>query len=417
MKILYIAYSCDPFNGSEDQIGWNIPISCAKNGNKVIVVTKQDHKDNIEKFFSSHHISNISYYFVDVPNLYKKVFRGIFYSARIIAWQKRAYKFVKKLLMSEKVDIIHQVAPIEFRAIGNYGKINSVPFVLGPIGGGFNIPPCFKSYVRKHWFSEFCRKVLNALSFTKIKINKKMSLVDYVYFTNQESLDAFRKHGIFIPKNKTELYCDVGVDSSKIQKTEQNISAVRNILVPGRLYYRKGQMFLLDCIKELQSKNLKRDFEVRIVGDGNLKKEIDRCVSKHHFLQKHIKMIGKVPYTQMEHEFAKCNFVVLPTFSEATGTVLIEALASGKPYVTCNHFGAPVLDDGRASWLFDGKTKREAIISFVNCLTEAINDDAALIEKTSCANKSAFDYSWDVKTNHFYKKYRELLLLEGKDII
>ena len=417
MRVLYIAYSCDPFNGSEDQIGWNIPISSAKDGNEVIVITKQDHKENIEKFFLSHHISNISYYFIDVPKQKKKIFRGIFYSARIIAWQKRAYKFVKKLLMSEKVDIIHQIAPIEFRAIGNYGKIKNIPFVLGPIGGGFNIPLCFKSYVRKHWFSELCRKVLNTICFAKIKMSKKMSLVDYVYFTNQESLDAFRKHGINIPTNKTELYCDVGVDSASIKKTEQNIEGSRIILVPGRLYYRKGQIFLLDCISRLKSKNLVRNFEVRIVGDGNLKKEINHYISKHQFLQKHIKMVGKVPYTQMDHEFAGCNFVVLPTFSEATGTVLIESLAAGKPYVTCNHFGAPVLDNSNASWLFDGKTKKEAIDSFVNCLVEAINDDVVLIKKTSCANKSAFDYSWDVKTSHFNKKYRELLKLEEKNVI
>lgn len=32
MKILYIAYSCNPYAGSEDKIGWNIPYAaCEEN--------------------------------------------------------------------------------------------------------------------------------------------------------------------------------------------------------------------------------------------------------------------------------------------------------------------------------------------------------------------------------------------------
>ena len=52
MKIIYIAYSCDPFNGSEDQIGWNIPFYNSQNNkNEIFVITKREQKNNIEKYF------------------------------------------------------------------------------------------------------------------------------------------------------------------------------------------------------------------------------------------------------------------------------------------------------------------------------------------------------------------------------
>ena len=43
MKILYVAYSCDPYNGSEDKFGWNIPYIYSKNNPKDIVylITKE----------------------------------------------------------------------------------------------------------------------------------------------------------------------------------------------------------------------------------------------------------------------------------------------------------------------------------------------------------------------------------------
>ena len=50
MNILYIAYSCDPFNGSEDQIGWNIPfINSQDSENKIWVITKKEQKKNIDE--------------------------------------------------------------------------------------------------------------------------------------------------------------------------------------------------------------------------------------------------------------------------------------------------------------------------------------------------------------------------------
>ena len=44
MNILYIAYSCSPYGGSEEAIGFNIPIEMSKNNN-VYVITKEESVD------------------------------------------------------------------------------------------------------------------------------------------------------------------------------------------------------------------------------------------------------------------------------------------------------------------------------------------------------------------------------------
>ena len=49
MNILYIAYSCDPYEGSEDKIGWCVPLQSAQN-NRVYVITKEEQRENIEKY-------------------------------------------------------------------------------------------------------------------------------------------------------------------------------------------------------------------------------------------------------------------------------------------------------------------------------------------------------------------------------
>ena len=53
MNILYIAYSCLPDSGSENKIGWNIPIESSKSNN-VFVVTKEEHREAIEAYLKKH---------------------------------------------------------------------------------------------------------------------------------------------------------------------------------------------------------------------------------------------------------------------------------------------------------------------------------------------------------------------------
>ena len=70
MNILYIAYSCDPYEGSEDRIGWSVPFESAKT-NCVYVITKEEQRTSVERFLRENPVKNIKFYFVDIPAFYK----------------------------------------------------------------------------------------------------------------------------------------------------------------------------------------------------------------------------------------------------------------------------------------------------------------------------------------------------------
>ena len=186
MKRLYIAYSCNPFAGSEDKIGWCVPYESAKT-NKVYVVTKEEQREPIEKYLQTHVLENIEFYYVDIPNFYKKVFKGFMYSGRLNIWNKRAFPIVKKLCCDNKIDIIHQITPIEFRAIGDYGKIEKVKFVCGPLGGGEFLPNGLKEYAKSHQIVEIIRVLINHWYRFKLKVTGKLNRCDYIMFANKET--------------------------------------------------------------------------------------------------------------------------------------------------------------------------------------------------------------------------------------
>ncbi len=186
MNILYIAYSCSPYAGSEDKIGWCVPFESSKT-NQVYVITKEEQREPIERYISTHSECNVQFYYVDIPFFYKKIFKGFMYSGRLNVWNKRALPLAAEICKKNKVNIIHQITPIEFRAIGNYGKIKDVKFVCGPLGGGESLPRGLKDYAKGHEAIEIIRNLINRWYRFQLKITGKLNRCDYIMFANAET--------------------------------------------------------------------------------------------------------------------------------------------------------------------------------------------------------------------------------------
>ena len=51
MNLVYVAYCCAPYNGSEASIGWEIPLNASRN-NKVFLVTVPESKPFIDRYYA-----------------------------------------------------------------------------------------------------------------------------------------------------------------------------------------------------------------------------------------------------------------------------------------------------------------------------------------------------------------------------
>lgn len=207
MKILYVALSCSPCNGSEDKIGWNVPFEASKE-NEVYVITLIEQKRYIEEYLSKNPVKNLHFTYIDVASFYKKIFKGSLFSLRFGMYNRRAFKEAKKLCAENDIKVIHQITPIEFRAIGDYGKIKNVNFVLGPIGAAQVIPKPLKEYKRGRSFIEFSRNVINKWAKFKLKVTKKLSRCDTILFANNETKDYLKP----LLKNNYSVITEVGVN-------------------------------------------------------------------------------------------------------------------------------------------------------------------------------------------------------------
>jgi len=112
---------------------------------------------------------------------------------------------------------------------------------------------------------------------------------------------------------------------------EQNIS-FNNILFVGSLYYLKGVQYLIQAFK-----NIDCNSKLIIVGDGPYRKNLKKLAEKN----KKIFFKGHLPLWKVKNEMSKCSMLILPSLSEGTPLVLIEAMACSKPVIASSVGGIP----------------------------------------------------------------------------
>lgn len=402
MKILYIAYSCSPYHGSEDKIGWNIPLESAKT-NTVFVITKEEQREYIEEYLKTHEVQNIKFYYVDIPNVFKRMFRGVLYSGRCSIWNRRAWQLAEDICRKENVEVIHQLTPVEFRSIGNYGKIPNTKFVCGPIGGAEAIPAGLRDYASGRMHIEAARIVANWWCRFWIDAVKQLRYCDKLLFANQETREYLKTCLDSTQVGFTQS--EIGISEEELSSEAGTNPAVTRFLVVGRMIYRKGHQFLLDALERVPADF---NYECVFLGDGAEYDVLKNRVMNHQTFREKIHFPGNVPYREMEEAYNSASVLVMPSIRETTGTVVLEAMARGLPVVTIDQFGAATILNRETGWLYKGGTKEEYIENLKNVLMECIQSPIEVKRRGENARKRAEAFTWAEKMKVYQAVYGNL---------
>lgn len=403
MNILYIAISCSPYNGSEDKVGWNIPLESAKTHEKVCVITRLEQKKYIDRYFKDHEIDNLEFYYVDIPDFFKKIFAGPLITFKLNSLIRRSLKSAEDICKKNHIDIIHQITPIEFRAIGKYYKIPGVKFIVGPLGGGEYIPKALKYYQKGNNLKEFFRKAANKFYKAKIIASKKLDKCAYVLFDNAETKKELNNH------NENNIFIETGVSEEELNNYHPKTFDPHKpfkILVAGRLVYRKGHQFLLDALERLPD-NL--SYKLEIVGDGPDYNSIKNRISKSKKLNKHIALLGKIPFEEMEDKYVQSDILIMPSLRETTGSVMLESMIKGTPVIAINKFASAKIINNECGYLYDGNTRNELVQNLSDIIEHCINNADEVYQKGKNAAIESKKYSWKNKIQFYDEIYSNVL--------
>ena len=269
---------------------------------------------------------------------------------RGLMFKKSAKRELKNLLKREDIDIIH----------GHY--LFPAGAAAVEVGKKHNI----KTYVTAHGSDMF--EVYKKQPFMRSTIRNVLKAADSVLAVSNALRHEIISTGVNGIADKTKLSWN-SVDIDKFSnknddsfKKEFNLTDKPIVLFIGNLIKRKNVDSLLEAKKVANS-----DYYLVIVGNGPLFKNLRKKTEDENIRD----VIFTGARNDVENIIPSCDVLVLPSFSESFGLVLIEALACGKPVIGSNVGGITEIINDDVGMLINP----EKVSSIAKAIDKMINDE------------------------------------------
>ena len=287
---------------------------------------------------------------------------------RGLMFKKNAKKSLENLVKTKDIDIIH----------GHY--LFPAGAAAVEVGEKYNI----KTYVTAHGSDMF--ELYKKQPLMRSTIKNVLKKADGVFAVSNALKHEIISTGVNGISDKTSLSCN-SVDINKFSdnfddsfKREYNILDKPIVLFVGNLIKRKNVESLLKAKKIANS-----DYYLVIVGDGPQSKKLKQKVRDDN--------IHDVIFTGSRDDVEKiipsCDVLILPSFSESFGLVLIEALACGKPIIGSNVGGITEIINDDVGFLINPNK----LSSIAKAIDNIVNDDKLRDKLSSNARARAIDFS------------------------
>ena len=287
---------------------------------------------------------------------------------RGLMFKKNAQKALENLLQKEDIDIIH----------GHY--LFPAGAAAVEVGNKHEI----KTYVTAHGSDMF--EVYKKQPLMRSTIKNVLKRADCVLAVSNALRHEIIATGVTGISEKTKLsWNSVDVDKFSSEennsfKNENNLLDKPIVMFVGNLIKRKNVESLLEAKKIANS-----DYYLVVVGDGPLFKKLNKKVEEENIRD----VIFTGSRSDVENIIPSCDVLILPSFSESFGLVLIEALACGKPVIGSNVGGITEIINDDVGLLVDPNK----ISSIARAIDQVINDEEFRLNLSSNARQRAMNFS------------------------
>ena len=287
---------------------------------------------------------------------------------RGLMFKLNAKNALKDLIQKEDIDIIH----------GHY--LFPAGAAAVEVGNKHNI----KTYVTAHGSDMF--ELYKRQPFMRSPIKKVLKNADVVFAVSNALKHEIIATGVRGIANKTKLSWN-SVDIDKFSnkendsfKQEYKLFDKPIVLFVGNLIKRKNVDSLLEAKKIANS-----DYYLVIVGDGPLFKKLKKKAEEEDIRD----VIFTGSRNDVEDIIPSCDILILPSFSESFGLVLIEALACGKPVIGSDVGGISEIINNDVGLLVNPNK----ISSIADAIDNLVNDEDLRYVLSLNARNRALDFS------------------------
>ncbi len=221
---------------------------------------------------------------------------------------------------------------------------------------------------------------------------REWQLADRIICGSQFAADALLQSGAPCRRSLVVPYSGHAALASADAAGKRWADGGLRVLFVGTLQLRKGVQYLADTARLLKGERI----HIRLVGPSHLS---DNAIRR---LRAETEVIGPVSRSEIEKHYAWADVLVLPTLSEGSANVCVEAAARGLPVITTPNAGSAVRhgDNGLIIPARDAVALTDAIVTLAH-------DEA--MREAMAANSRAAAQRGTIET---YARRLELVFVE-----
>lgn len=399
-RVLLSAFECNPYCGSDAEVGWQWVRQLSMRNFDVTVITRRTHQKEIEQCVAEMGDCVVVHFeYVDIEWLYPCT--SLINSRNHIYyyfWQWTAFLRAKQLHQKKPFNLIHHVTWVSFRQPSFMGLLN-VPMYFGPVAGGDEIPRGYtKSFGLKQRLVEDFRKIANLM----VRFDPLMWLTyasaEKVFFTS----DA---HLVSVPdfvRKKAQIELAIGCDFTDGEEKYVPIEYSGNrLLFVGRFLGLKGMDIGLRIFARILQE--RPDVTLTMIGDGV---ERDRWMNQAKYLgvDSAINWRGWLPKVEVLRLYSDADVFFFPSLRDSGGFVVLEALQQGMP-VVCFKLGGPgmLVDDSCGCAVIANSNIQSTISDYADSVLQVLSRRTSESQLSQNCRRRAQCFKWDALIKRIYE--------------
>jgi len=399
MKVLAVAYACDPRVGSEAGIGWNWVRQIASRYD-CWVITRENNVERVKTWAQDQGLDRLHVIGFDLPpwmRFWKRGRRGAL--LYFYLWQLGTTRCARALDREHNFDVVHHLTFASSWIPSGLSPLNK-PFVWGPVGQHPRVPDRFllasdlklrlaelvKSLVRR--FLPACDPFMR----------RTLRSADCILSLGQEGRGKLRS----VDDRPVESMLACGAPVPELAEDRWTRGGPFRVVYAGRLVDLKGVCLAVDAFA--RAAGTRGDMELHLAGDGPRRDWLERRARRLGIWSR-VHFHGHLPQGDTLALMESADAFLFPSF-EGAGMVVVEALARGCP-VVCLDFGGPgqMVGDDRGLRVPLG-TRDQTVAGLATAIASLHADEDLRLRLARGAHAWARRYAtWDYKGTRLAEIY------------
>ena len=335
MKVILSAFSCEPDLGSEDAVGWGWVVGLAARCEKVLVVTRTQHKAGIDAWLKRTPLDNVEFLFYRPPGHQLFALLGRFaWVPHYLAWQRGVIARIEEAMQEDHYDVVHHVTVVSMRFSIRLGELG-LPFVYGPVAGGDEAPiATWKGMTWRGKVGEGLRMLSNRWIRWSPGVRRTLRQAASIIVVSPET-------AALVPetiKPRVSEVLAISYDEPLQQRAIPKRTTPRlKLLFAARCLDWKGLHLGLRALSLAVNQGV--DLHLSVIGNGPTLNHWKKLAGRLGLLDR-ISWEEPLPRPEFVARLPRYDLLFFPSLHDSGGLVVLESLANGLP-VVCLDAGGP----------------------------------------------------------------------------